>query len=422
MSLLLVVVVTASVTGFLVLLGLNLALGDKRIDEPITRRYAVGDPQFLRAMGSVVSPDFVAGNRVHALQDGDEIFAAMLDAMRAARTSITLETYIYWSGSIGGEFSDAYAAAARRGVEVKVLLDWVGGKLDHGHLERMREAGCEVRRYNPPRWTNLGHVNNRTHRKLMVVDGRIGFIGGVGIADSWRGHAQDADHWRDTHFEIRGPAVAQIQSAFLDNWLHTTGEVLHGDTWLPALERHGDALGQVFTASPRGGAKSMQLLYLMAVTAAAVSIDLSASYFLPDEVMVATLVAAARRGVRVRIIVPGAHMDKAIVRWASRGCWGPLLEAGVEIHEFQPTMFHCKVLVVDAIWVTVGSTNIDARSFSINDEANLNVHDAAFARHEVAVFEADLARSERITLENWRRRGLRARALDRAAALLRSQL
>lgn len=237
-----------------VLIGLNLALGDKQIDAPLTKHYSVGDPQFMRAMSSVIAPAFLPGNRLAALLNGDEIFPAMLNALRAARVSITLETYIYWAGSIGDEFSVAFTEAARRGVLVKVLLDWVGGRLDHGHLQRMRDAGCEIRRYNPPRWSTLATMNNRTHRKLMVVDGRIGFIGGVGIADAWRGHAQDTDHWRDTHFRAEGPVVAQLQSAFIDNWLQSTGEVLDGEQWLPALSDAGEALAQVFTSSPRGGA------------------------------------------------------------------------------------------------------------------------------------------------------------------------
>ncbi len=414
--------VAATLTAVAILVVLNLGLGDKQVDAPLARLYAVGDPQFRRTIGSVLSPAPLPGNRVQALLNGDQIFPAMLGALRAAKTSITFETYIYWSGSIGREFSDAFVEAARRGVKVKVLLDWVGGELDDSHLEAMREAGVEIRRYNPPRWNSLGRMNNRTHRKLMVVDGRVGFTGGVGIADSWRGHAQDAEHWRDSHFQVEGPAVAQMQSAFIDNWLQSTGEVLHGDDFLPALEAAGGATAQVFTSSPRGGAKSMQLLYLMAITAAARSIDLSAAYFVPDELGIESLAAAARRGVRVRIILPGPHIDKAIVRHASRAGWGELLAAGVEIHEYQPTMFHCKVLVVDGLWTSVGSTNFDQRSFSINDEANLNVLDEDFARRQIEVFEADLRQARRVTLEEWKNRPLTERALDLAASLVRSQL
>ena len=224
MSRLLSCLLAAVATAVAIVLGLNLALGDKQVDAPLTRLYAVGDPQFVRAVDSILSPALVPGNRVQALLNGDQIFPAMLGALRGARSSVTFETYIYWAGDIGHEFTEAFVTAARRGVKVKVLLDWVGGELDDALLERMRAAGVEIRRYNPLRFNNLGAMNNRTHRKLMVVDGRIGFTGGVGIADPWRGHAQDAEHWRDSHFQLEGPAVAQMQSAFIDNWLQSTGE------------------------------------------------------------------------------------------------------------------------------------------------------------------------------------------------------
>jgi cardiolipin synthase len=369
-----------------------------------------------------MTPAVVSGNRVKELINGDEIFPAMLLAVEEAKSSISFETYIYWSGSIGAEFSHAFSAAARRGVEVKVLLDSVGGDLTREQLQEMRLAGVDVCRYNPLRWANIGHLNNRTHRKLMIVDGRIGFIGGVGIADSWRGNAQDSKHWRDTHFRVAGPAVAQMQSAFIDNWVQTTGKLLHGDRFLPLLEVAGSETAQIFTSAPRSGSKSMQLLYLISITASAETIDLSASYFLPGAVAIASLVAAAQRGVRIRIIVPGRHMDRKLVRRASRATWGPLLAAGVEIFEFQRTMFHCKVLIVDRKWVSVGSTNFDSRSFRINDEANMNVYDGDFACRQTEVFERDLRNSTPMAAQAWMSRAWTDKALDRSAALLSSQL
>ena len=323
---------------------------------------------------------------------------------------------------MGRQFSTALRESAQSGVRVHVLLDWIGGELDDELLEELRQHGVQIRRYNPPRWYNLARLNNRTHRKLMVVDGAVGFIGGVGLADKWSGDAQDPQHWRDTHFRVEGPVVAQMQAAFADNWLQTTGEALHSDAYFPVLNEAGSMKAQVFSAAPAGDARSMQLLYLMSITAAAESIELSASYFVPDEVAKEALTAAARRGVRVRIIVPGPHMDMEIVRRASRANWGALLEAGVEIHEYQPTMFHCKMIVVDGLWVSVGSTNFDSRSFSINDEANLNVRDAAFARSQIEVFEQDLKRSKRITLEQWKNRPWSQKLLDWAAAQTSSQL
>jgi cardiolipin synthase len=416
------VVIAVAATLAAVWLALNLTLGNKQIDTRLTRLYPVADEQFPRAMGTILGSALVPGNQVQELLNGDQIFPAMLGAIRSARESITFETYVFWSGSIGHEVAEALSERAEAGIKVHILLDWIGGYLDDALLARMQHAGAEVRRYNAPHWYNLHRLNNRTHRKLLVVDGKTGFTGGVGIADPWRGHAQDPQHWRDTHFRLEGPAVAQMQSAFIDNWMQATGEVLHGKAYLPELAAAGSQTAQVFTSSPGGGAESMQLMYLLSIAAAAESIRLSASYFVPDNAAVNTLVAALQRGVRVRIILPGPHIDRAIVRRASRAGWGKLLAAGAEIYEYEPTMYHVKVMIVDALWVSVGSTNFDNRSFSINDEANLNVYDAAFARRQIEVFENDLAQSRRITLEEWQNRPWPDKLLDFAASLLSSQL
>lgn len=414
--------ITVAFTLLATLLVANLSLGNKHIDAPLQRFYSVSDPRFERVTSALLAPELLIGNRVQELINGKEIFSAMLDAIRSARQTITLETYIYFSGDVGREFSTALRERAQDGVRVNVLLDWIGGDLDDELLEELRQHGVEIQRYNPPLWYNLAWFNNRTHRKLMVVDGRIGFIGGVGIADKWSGDAQDPQHWRDTHFRVEGSVVAQLQSAFVDNWLQTTGEVLQSAAYFPVLDEAGSSKAHVFSAAPAGDARSMQLLYLMSITAAAESIDLSASYFIPDEIAKQTLAAAARRGVRVRIIVPGPHMDVDIVRHASRANWGELFEAGVEIHEYQPTMFHCKVIVVDGLWVSVGSTNFDNRSFSVNDETNLNVYDAAFAQRQIEVFERDLKHSRIVTFEQWRNRPWSQKLLDWAASQTSSQL
>jgi cardiolipin synthase len=303
------------------------------------------------------------------------------------------------------------------------MLDWLGSsKMDPELIDRMRRAGVQVERYHPIRRYTLARLNNRTHRKVLVVDGALGFTGGVGIADQWSGHAQDQEHWRDTHFRVEGPVVAQMQAVFMDNWIKATGRVLHGERYFPALQPRGGQPAQMFSSSPTGGSESMHLMYLMAITAAQESIVLSSSYFVPDSLAVQALVDARKRGVRVRIITPGPNIDTETVRRASRARWGPLLEAGVEIAEFQPTMFHCKVLVVDTLLVSVGSTNFDNRSFRLNDEANLNVLDPGFARRQVDVFDADWARSRPMTLQAWRARPWREKLIEHAAALLRTQL
>jgi cardiolipin synthase len=402
---------------------LNLTGGEKRIERELTHRYAIGDAQFQRELGILLGPPILGGNRVTNLENGSEIFPAMLDAIRSARSTINFETYIYWSGEIGREFVDALGERARAGVAVQVLIDWVGSqKMEQALLDELKAAGVAVERYHPLHWYHLARMNNRTHRKLLIVDGRVGFTGGVGIADNWDGNAESPKHWRDSHYRIEGPAVAQMQAAFMDNWIKTTGKVLQGEGYFPALAPAGEAEAQVFTASPSGGGDSMLLMYLLAITAAERSIDLSASYFVPDELAREALRSALARGVRVRILVPGEHIDTEVVRKASRASWGELLEAGAEIHEFQPTMFHCKTLIVDRKLVSVGSTNFDNRSFRLNDEANLNIYDADFAERATAVFEADLRRSRRITLEQWQRRPWREKLLEHASSLLSSQL
>jgi cardiolipin synthase len=401
----------------------NLSTSEKKIRYAIPSIYGVEDPQFVRSMGSLLGPPLVGGNRAQELLNGCRIFPSMLQAIRSASRTITFETYIYWSGEIGREFSEALSERARAGVRVHVLLDWVGtGKIDEGFLEAMRDAGVEVERYHPPRWYNLGRLNNRTHRKLLVVDGRVGFTGGVGIADPWLGDADSPEHWRDSHFRIEGPAVAQMQAAFMDNWLKTRATVLHGEEYFPPLDHVGPHYAHVFCSSPGEGSESVRLMYLLSIASARERILVANAYFVPDDLSVEAFVAARNRGVEIDIIVPGRRTDAVITRRASRSRWGPLLEAGVRIHEYQPTMYHCKVMVVDEQWVSVGSTNFDSRSFRLNDEANLNVYDAEFAARQAEIFRADLACSRRVSLEAWRRRPWREKVGERAAGLLRAQL
>ena len=410
-------------TAVLLFVAFNVAIGDKTIDRVVPHLYGVEDEQFVRTMSVMLGPPIVNGNRTTTLVNGDQIFPAILETLRSARRTITFEMYIYWSGRIGKEFADVLAERARAGVKVHVLIDGLGsGKIDEDFVEQMKRAGVEVERYNPPHPLKLARLNNRTHRKGIVVDGAIGFTGGVGIADQWLGNAQSPAHWRDTHFRVEGPVVAQLQAAFMDNWTEVTGNVLHGADYFPRLQPVGAHRAQVFTSAPGGGSDSMQLMYLLSIASARKDIAISAAYFLPDNVEIDTLVAALKRGVRVRIIVPGEHMDSEIVRRASRARWGDLLAAGAEIYQYEPTMFHCKVMVVDELWTSVGSTNFDNRSFAVNDEANLNVYDREFARAQMQIFEADLARARRITLEEWRARPWTEKLREHAAALLRSQL
>lgn len=414
---------TAVATVLLVVLAMNFATPEKNMERKIEHRYSVADQQFRQEMGVMLGPSLIPGNQVTALQNGAEIFAAMLQAIEGAQVSINFETYIYWSGEIGRKFADALSARARAGIPVNVTIDWAGSiKMDAALLEDMEKAGVNVHRYRPLHWYNLGRMNNRTHRKLLVVDGRIGFTGGVGVADVWQGTAEDPDHWRDSHYRIEGPVVAQMQAAFNDNWVKTTGVVLNGGDYFPPLSRAGDMDAHMFIASPAGGSESMHLMFLMAIAAAEHSIDLAASYFVPDELIVQALVAALGRGARVRILVPGPHIDSEAVKLSSKAEWGRLLDAGAAIHVYQPTMLHTKLLVIDKEFVSVGSTNFDPRSFSLNDEASLNIYNHAFAQQMADVFESDLKSAEPYTHEMWEQRPLKEKLAERLLWPIRSQL
>jgi cardiolipin synthase A/B len=405
------------------LLYMNLAGGEEKIEQTLPRLYETDDAEFRRSLSALLGPAIVEGNAVQTLLNGEQIFPAMLQAIRAARRTITFETYIYWSGSIGREFVDALVERARAGVKVHVLLDWVGSlKMDDGLLAEMRQANIEIERFHEPHWSNWGRLNNRTHRKLLVLDGQLAFTGGVGIADHWRGAARHPGEWRDTHFRVAGPVVAQMQSVFLDNWMRATGKVLHGEAYFPALKPVGTYAAQMFSSSPSGGSESMQLMYMLAITAARRSIDLANSYFVPDALTIRVLTEAARRGVKVRILTPSGLIDSETVRKASRASWGPLLEAGVLIAEYQPTMYHVKGLIVDGTFSSVGSTNFDSRSFRLNDEANLNVLNPEFGAEQRLVFEADWAKGRLITHAQWLARPWTEKLLERMALVFRSQL
>jgi cardiolipin synthase len=418
------IAITALATLLLVVLSFNFMAPEKKLERKIEHRYAVSDPQFRREMGVLLGPAILPGNRVVDLENGDEIFPAMLEAIRGARKTITFETYIYWEGKVGQQFADALSERARAGVAVNVTIDWVGSiTMDEKQLKEMQDAGVNVQRYRPLHWYNLGRLNNRTHRKLLVVDGRIGFTGGVGIGDPWQGHAQDPDHWRDVHFRVEGPVVAQFQSAFNDNWIKTSGEVLNGEPYFPALEPvDGGVDAHMFISSPASGSESMHLMYLMAIAASERTIDLEAAYFIPDELITKALIAARHRGVRIRVLVPGKNTDSDAARFASKEGWGPLLLAGVGIWEYEPTMFHNKVLIVDGELVSVGSTNFDLRSFRLNDEASLNVYDRGFAARMTEVFENDLKPARRYTYEIWERRPLKEKLVEKFVLPIKSQL
>jgi cardiolipin synthase len=417
------IAVTVVLTVIGVTLLANFSRSEKAVEHTLAHQYAIDDPQFRREMGVMLGPSIAGGNHVDAYDNGDEIFPPMLEAIAAAEKTINFETYIYWSGEVGQQFADALAERARAGVRVNVIIDWVGGmKMENALLQEMVDAGAHVELYRPLRWYNLGRLNHRTHRKLLVVDGKVGFTGGVGIADVWSGHAEDPDHWRDMHFRVRGPVVAQMQAAFNDNWIKVTGEVLNGEDYFPPLPRAGDMDAHLFISSPSGGGESMHLMYLMAIAASRRTIDMHASYFVPDELAVTALRSALRRGVRVRVLVPGEHIDSETVRIASKRLWGDLLREGAEIYEYEPTMMHVKSMIADGYMVSVGSTNFDMRSFSLNDEASLNVYDHDFAAHMTAVFEEDIRHAKKYDHQMWLERPWKEKFMESVVMPLRSQL
>jgi cardiolipin synthase A/B len=420
----------------IVLLGLGILLGllgalvwqnlmpDRReLTSPVAPVLAASDPLFFQTMNGLFGSNVSEGNRIETLRNGDAIFPAMLEAIRNAERSVTFETYIYWRGAIAEEFADALADRARAGVEVKVLLDWQGSvPMDHAIKEAMEAAGVQIVRFRPVHWYTLDKINNRTHRKLLVVDGRVGFTGGVGIGDEWLGDARHPGEWRENHYRVTGPAVSGLQEAFADNWVEATGEVLKGEGFFPPLEPQADGVRAHMVKSSAGGRNALHLMMMAAIASAERHVRVGTPYFVPDEVAKFQLIEARRRGIEVDVLVPGAHMSKAFVRGASRHFWGDLLEAGVRIHEFQPTFFHPKMVIVDDAWVTVGSANFDERAFRLNDEANLAVFDAAFAREQAAIYDDDLARARQVTLAEWESRPMRQRIADWAFSWFRAQL
>ncbi|MGI9115030.1 MAG: phospholipase D-like domain-containing protein [Chthoniobacterales bacterium] len=361
--------------------------------------YSAASPSFRQAAGSLLGGSFVAGNNIVTLVNGREIFPPMLAAIHSAQRTINFETYVFWDGEIGRKFTEALAERARAGVKVNAILDAQGtAKLGLENLELLRSAGVQVVKYHSIFWLDPRRFNNRTHRKLLIVDGKVGFIGGVGIADEWLGNAEAPKYWRDNHYKVTGPVVAQLQGAFMDNWLKARGEVLHGPEYFPPLSATGPYAAQVSRSSPSRGGSSLRLLYLLAIASAQHSLLIENAYFIPDDLVRQELIHAAQRGARVEILVPGEHIDQKAVRWASRRHYAELLKSGIKIFEFEPTMVHVKLMIVDGAFVSVGSGNFDLRSLRLNDEANMNVLDRSFAEQQTKLFAIDKRRSREITL------------------------
>lgn len=368
----------------------------EKIRSPLPPAAPAHSDSFRQAMGNLVGPGFTAGNRITTLNNGAEIFPAMLGAIRSAKRTINFETFVYYHGEIPEAFADALAERARAGVQVNVILDAVGALKSQRYHKALREAGVQLAIYHPLRWWDFFSFNYRTHRKLLIVDGTTGFTGGVGIADDWDGDARSPAEWRELHYKIEGPVVAQMQAIFAENWFESRREVLQGPTYFPALRRVGSIDAGAFAASPKQSDFDLELMYHLAIASARRSIYIESPYFIPDRTMTDALVQAGRSGVDIRILMPGPHIDQGAVRRASRKRWPKLLASGVRLYEYEPTMIHSKLMIVDGIFVTVGSANFDPRSIRINDEANLNIVDEDFAAQQTRIFFDDLRQSRPI--------------------------
>jgi cardiolipin synthase len=383
----------------------------------------VGSRPFLDTASGLTGVDFEPGNTIDVLENGDAFYAAMLDAIAQAQASVTMEQYIFWAGETADRFAAALAERARAGVSVKLLLDAVGSTtLGDRALTVMKDAGCEIAWYSRIHWYTVGRFNNRTHRKSLIVDGIVGFTGGAGIADHWRGTASTEDEWRDTQVRIEGPAVRWLQTGFAVNWLRTTGEVLQGEPFFPPACPVGPTDVQIINSSPDAGASGARVAYYLAIVSAHKRIDIANPYFVPDEVAVETLVEAAARGVQVRVLVTGIRNDNWLARHNSVRLYGALLEGGVRVYEYHPRMLHQKVMIVDGCWCSVGTSNFDNRSFAHNEETTVCVCDEAVVHAVTAAFDNDLAESREVRYEEWRKRGVLARAQEVVASLMQDQV
>ncbi|HEX2252313.1 MAG TPA: phospholipase D-like domain-containing protein [Thermoanaerobaculia bacterium] len=380
-------------------------------------------PDLLTSISALTNGWFVEGNAVRLLQNGEEFFPALLDAIHEAEDSIHLESYVWWKGDICFDVSAALAKKAKAGVEVRVLLDALGSMpADSKCMDDMEAAGVRLVKYHPVELRALGRLNQRTHRKLLVVDGRVAFVFSHGFAHQWMGCGDGPENWRDTGARLEGPIVGHVQAVFAQNWMEETAEVIFGERYFPELSAAGDVRCQIVASRPSGGASSVSVLHKLMIAAADHELLIQNPYFCPDHDMVRMLTEAAGRGVTVRVMVPGPVCDSRSVLHAGHFQFSKLLAAGVEIYEHQVTLIHQKVLVVDDLWSHLGSTNFDERSFDINAEISLGMLDAGVAERLSAAFEDDLRSCRRLDLASWRRRGLVHRVLDAAAFLVHEQL
>jgi cardiolipin synthase len=383
----------------------------------------IAEPAFRSTLVGYTGGTVVGGNRVDILLNGEEIFPSKLEMIRSARKSITYAQYVFEEGAPAADTAQALAERCRAGVKVHVLVDAVGSlMMPAQYRDWMTEAGCQVASYRPVTPWTIDRANYRNHRRILVVDGRVGVTGGSGTSGKWSGNGRQEGQWRDTDMRVEGPVINQLQGAFAENWLEATGVSLGGPDYFPwPIEARGAVESQIVRSSPAGGSVAMYTMFLLAMSSARRTIYITNPYFVPDDRMIETLLQARRRGVRVVLLLPGA-IDHNLVRQASRSQLGRLLEAGVQIHEYRAALLHSKTMVIDSTWATVGSTNLDRRSFELNEELNLVVYNADIARRLERVFVDDLERSSPVTYAQWQNRGIVSRVLEMLSFPVRGQL
>jgi cardiolipin synthase len=385
--------------------------------------FAVRDPEFVGSALALADPVLVSGNKIELLHNGDEFFPAMLKAIRAAKKTVNFEAFIFYSDEVGTQFRDAFCERARAGVEVRILVDNIGSGtgLKHSDVRMLKQAGVKFAYYHPMASWRVDRTNRRSHRRILTVDGKLGFTGAAGFDKRWAGHAQDKNHWRDVQVRIEGPLVMAMQAAFQEHWIKSFGEALAGADQFPLVTAAGDTKAQVVTSRSFSMAP-VPLLQAVAFTAAEHRISITNAYCTPTRDQVEQLVQAAQRGVDVRLLLPGANNDQPLTQSAGRTAYGKLLEGGVKIFEYEPTMIHEKSMVIDGLFSMVGSSNFDARSSEINEELDVVVYDEKFGREMETVFKNDLAHAREYTLEQFNKRSLWERVTEWFAVPFRSQL
>ena len=393
------------------------------VEMNLEHTYTVRSPEFFSSALALANPVPIEGNKVELLQNGDAYFPAMLEAIRGAEQTVNFAAYIFKSDATGRQFRDAMIEKARQGVQVRVLLDGIGSgwSLDNDDVRMMTDAGVKFSYYHPVSSWRVDRTNRRSHRRVLVVDGKVAFTGGAAFADKWTGNAQDENHWRETHVRVEGPIVAALQGAFQSHWVKSYEEALTGAGHFPPLARAGDLRAQV-VASESFSVAAIPLVQATSFAAAEQRIWITNPYCTPTDDQVDLLVKAVHRGVDVRLLLPGPHHDMPLTESAGRTAYGRLLQGGVKIFEYQPTMIHAKTMVVDGIFSMVGSSNLDARSSEINEELDLVIYDEGFARQMEATFEADLKRARPYTLDEFHRRGIWERFTEWLTIPVRSQL